>query len=172
MLDLKRIFLKDFNMNDEFKIDFSEMRYYRMRKALFTFVYVLTDEFNCTLPKRSAPKFTGQDAFVVYENGKLTIKAGFAWDGPSGPSIDTKAFIRASLVHDALYRLMSKGVIQANETNRYFSDLVMKALNLAGGMTRFRAWYTFLAVHFFGKKHSKRRRKVYRLDGGTANFKG
>jgi len=38
--------------------------------------------------------------------GKLTIYAGYAWDGPSGPSIDTLTFMRASLVHDALYQLL------------------------------------------------------------------
>jgi len=35
-------------------------------------------------------------------DGELTIKNRYAWDGPSGPTIDTKSFIRGSLVHDAL----------------------------------------------------------------------
>ena len=36
--------------------------------------------------------------------GNLTIKKGYAWDGPSGPTIDTLTFMRGSLVHDALYQ--------------------------------------------------------------------
>jgi len=40
------------------------------------------------------------------KDGTLTIHAGYAWDGPSGPTIDTKTFMRGSLVHDALYQLM------------------------------------------------------------------
>ncbi|MGH7536144.1 MAG: DUF1353 domain-containing protein, partial [Gemmatimonadales bacterium] len=37
--------------------------------------------------------------------GYLTVKEGYAWDGPSGPTVDTKDFMRGSLVHDALYQL-------------------------------------------------------------------
>ena len=43
------------------------------------------------------------------KNGLLEIRAGYAWDGPSGPTIDTKSTMRASLVHDALYQLMRAG---------------------------------------------------------------
>ncbi len=38
--------------------------------------------------------------------GTLTILGGYAWDGPSGPVIDTSRNMRASLVHDALYQLI------------------------------------------------------------------
>ena len=43
---------------------------------------------------------------VLTMDGLLTINKGYAWDGPSGPTIDTKSFMRGSLVHDALYQLM------------------------------------------------------------------
>ncbi len=39
-------------------------------------------------------------------SGKLSISEGYAWDGPSGPVIDRKTNMRASLAHDALYQLM------------------------------------------------------------------
>ena len=40
--------------------------------------------------------------------GLLIIRAGYAWDGPSGPTIDRpkKHVMRGALVHDALYQLM------------------------------------------------------------------
>lgn len=38
--------------------------------------------------------------------GIIHIKKGYAWDGPSGPVLDTNENMRASLVHDALYQLM------------------------------------------------------------------
>ena len=44
-------------------------------------------------------------------NGILTIKKGYAWDGASGPTWDTKNCKRASLVHDALYQLMREEVL-------------------------------------------------------------
>lgn len=37
------------------------------------------------------------------ETGKLTIRSGYAWDGPSGPMIDTANAMRGSLVHDSCY---------------------------------------------------------------------
>ena len=43
--------------------------------------------------------------------GTLTIKKGYAWDGPSGPTVDTRNFMRGSLVHDALYQLMREGAL-------------------------------------------------------------
>ena len=42
-------------------------------------------------------------------DGMLHILKGYAWDGPSGPAIDTKNFMVGSLVHDALYQLMREG---------------------------------------------------------------
>lgn len=39
-------------------------------------------------------------------DGNLLIRSGYAWDGPSGPTMDTKNSLRGSLVHDALYQLM------------------------------------------------------------------
>src|SRR5260370_31122772 len=44
--------------------------------------------------------------------GNITIREGYAWDGPSGPTIDTLTFMRGSLVHDALDQLM-----RANQFN-------------------------------------------------------
>jgi len=39
-------------------------------------------------------------------DGTLIVKEGYAWDGPSGPTIDTDTFMRGSLEHDALYQLI------------------------------------------------------------------
>jgi hypothetical protein len=44
-------------------------------------------------------------------NGRLLIKKYYASDGPSGPTIDTKSFMRGAFVHDALYQLMVEGLI-------------------------------------------------------------
>lgn len=40
------------------------------------------------------------------KDGTLTVREGYAWDGPSGPVVDRKTNMRASLCHDALYQLM------------------------------------------------------------------
>lgn len=82
-------------------------------------------------------------------SGSLCIKAGYAWDGPSGPSIDTKTFMRGSLVHDALYQLIREGHLPM--TMREHADSLLHDICLQDGMSSFRAWYVHAAVTLFGK---------------------
>lgn len=72
-------------------------------------------------------------------NGELIIKAGYAWDGPSGPTIDTKSSMRASLVHDVLYQLMREELIGMH--NRPIADELLYQLCLEDGMWKWRAWF-------------------------------
>lgn len=82
------------------------------------------------------------------DNGILTIKKGYSWDGPSGPAIDTKTFMRGSLIHDALYQLMREQVLP--QKSREPADEILKTVCLEDGMSRFRAWYVYKAVRIFG----------------------
>lgn len=53
----------------------------------------------------------------------LFIRSGYAWDGASGPTIDTKDTQTASLVHDALWQLIASGHLPEsfrNATNNEF----------------------------------------------------
>jgi hypothetical protein len=81
-------------------------------------------------------------------NGKLTIKNKYAWDGPSGPTIDTLNFMRGSLVHDALYQLIRAEKLPYSSKER--ADELMREICLQDGMSRFRAWYVYRAVKHFG----------------------
>ncbi len=80
--------------------------------------------------------------------GKLTIKSGYAWDGPSFPALHTDNFMRGSLVHDALYQLMRRGSIPASE--RKVADQELHRICSEDGMSWFRAKYVYLAVRLFG----------------------
>ena len=82
-------------------------------------------------------------------NGVLTIKAGYAWDGPSGPSIDTRNFMRGSLVHDALYQLMREGLLDLGW--RETADQELRRVCLEDGMSAIRAWWVYKAVRFGGE---------------------
>ena len=67
-----------------------------------------------SMPITIKPKKGIKTAFITLDTkGKLTIKEGYAWDGPSGPVVDTKENMRASLVHDALYQLMRQKKLSA-----------------------------------------------------------
>ncbi len=86
-------------------------------------------------------------------DGRLLIKKGYAWDGPSGPALDTKDFMRGALVHDALYQLMRDHGL--DRKHRSTADSIMKDLCLTDGMSKVRAYYTYLGVRLFGGPSSK-----------------
>ena len=41
-----------------------------------------------------------------YDRLSICVKPGYAWDGASGPTIDTKNTVAASMIHDILYQFM------------------------------------------------------------------
>lgn len=90
-------------------------------------------------------------------NGELFISKGYAWDGPSGPTIDTLSFMRASLVHDALYQIASKFSGKEDAIPiRKFADDLLYTICRDDGMPRWRARYIYWAVRIFGGKHIKK----------------
>lgn len=82
--------------------------------------------------------------------GVLTVVEGYSWDGPSGPTIDTLSFMRASLVHDALYQLLREGLLPPEK--RKDADLLLKQICIADGMSKIRATYLHLGVKLFAKR--------------------
>jgi hypothetical protein len=50
--------------------------------------------------------------------GMLTIEAGYAWDGASGPTFDTKSTMRPSLYHDAMYQLIRLGALRRSQRHQ------------------------------------------------------
>lgn len=86
-------------------------------------------------------------------SGQITISKGYAWDGPSGPTIDTRNFMRASLIHDALYQLMRLSLLDY-KVHRELADQILYEICLEEGMTEFRAWYVHKGGRLFGEKNA------------------
>lgn len=82
--------------------------------------------------------------------GRLTVKAGYGWDGPSGPTFDTEDFMRGSLVHDALYQLMREGVLDRYQ-HREMADRLLRDICIEDGMAPGRAEYVYCAVRACGE---------------------
>lgn len=80
-------------------------------------------------------------------DGLLTVNKGYAWDGPSGPTIDTLNFMRGSLVHDALYQLIRMEKIA--HSYKDYADRLLQSICRDDGMSQFRAWYVYQAVKYF-----------------------
>ena len=113
------------------------------------FKYQLVDEYSikvAVLPGYSVD----QGLLSLTSSGLLTIRKHYAWDGPSGPAIDTKNFMRASLVHDALYQLMRQGLI--SQEHRKTIDLEMRRICREDGMGLMRTWWTYTGVRWGAKR--------------------
>ena len=91
------------------------------------------------------------DYIDLKPDGMLTIYDGYCWDGPSGPTVDTKNFMRGALVHDALYQFMRMGKLDSKKYRKTADD-TMRKLCSEDGMGWFRAYYTYQAVRLFGNK--------------------
>jgi len=110
------------------------------------------------------PKTAIRTEFIDLDTGgNLTVKKGYAWDGPSGPVIDTKENMRASLVHDALYQLMRNKELNTR-TYRKAADREFKEICKADGVSNLRASIYYKALRRFGKPAAspEKKKKVLR----------
>ena len=76
-------------------------------------------------------------------DGLLTLFPGYACDGPSGPTFDTKSFMRAAFVHDAIYQFMREGVLSIS---RKKADELLRRICIEDGMCKVRAWWVYQGV--------------------------
>jgi len=83
----------------------------------------------------------------LFSNGSLYIIWGYAWDGPSGPTYDSRNSIRASLVHDAFYSLLRKGMLPPKI--RILADKELDRILKEDGMWAVRRWYWLRGVRWF-----------------------
>ena len=79
----------------------------------------------------------------------LTVKAGYAWDGPSGPTFDSRSAMRGSLGHDAIYQMFRQGHLPHTEALRDKADSAFSRWLEQDGMGRFRRWYWMRGVRNF-----------------------
>ena len=108
--------------------------------------YQLVEDYTVVLPEL-APALPIKAGFLAFDiEGVLTIRRGYAWDGPSGPAIDTPNFMRGSLVHDALYQLIRERHLGA--LARAPADHALRRLCREDGMSAARAWWVFQGVRF------------------------
>ncbi|MDQ6963065.1 MAG: hypothetical protein Q9M28_11175 [Mariprofundaceae bacterium] len=94
---------------------------------------------------------TSSDFISLSKEGLLTLKTGYAWDGPSGLEIDTLNFMRSSLVHDALYQLMREGKLDKN-TYRQPADQLLCSMGREDGVSALRAYWVYYAIRLLGDK--------------------
>jgi len=110
------------------------------------FKYQLVGTYTVELPKISieTPIIT---EYIWLHKSRLVIKTGYAWDGPSGIAIDTKNFMRGSLIHDVFYQLIREGHL--DNSYRKVADEILKDICLEDNMSKIRAWWVYFGVRLF-----------------------
>lgn len=85
--------------------------------------YILSEDIHILSPYRTESFTNGQMNLInscggyvdIMGNGMMTVRKGYAWDGPSGPAIDIKSFMRGSLFHDVSYQLIREGSLKIDQ---------------------------------------------------------
>ncbi|MGN8225955.1 DUF1353 domain-containing protein [Gracilimonas sp. BCB1] len=114
--------------------------------------YTLVESYSRVIDIRPDEKL-GNDFLYLDSNGKLFISEGYSWDGPSGPTIDTKNFLQGSLVHDALYQLIREQHLDFD--NRKYADELLREMCMEDHMSKIRAFFVYWAVRLFGASSAK-----------------
>lgn len=127
-------------------------------RDLRTYKYELRETYQVATGIHPIGPAIRTDYLDLDEQGLLTIRAGYAWDGPSGPAIDTPNFMRGSLVHDALYQLIRMGLLPKEK--RGGIDRLLLRICLEDGMSQPRAWWVYTGVRAGGWKSCQPREEV------------
>jgi Protein of unknown function (DUF1353) len=125
-------------------------------RSLHGYKYQLMKDYTYHLPegsfgdRRGADLKVGTWILLKLDTRDLHISTGYCWDGPSGPTIDTRNFMRGSLVHDALYQLFRE--YESYREYRDEADNILRAICLEDGMSSIRAWWVWMGVKTFGRR--------------------
>lgn len=124
-------------------------------RSLKRWKYQLTEDYCVFVPKNGLCRPSIDTNYIHIapmsrrSDFNFVVRKHYAWDGPSGPTIDTKSFMRGSLVHDAFYQLMREGRLDPKIWKDY-ADQLLRKMCIEDGMWRFRANYVYWAVKHFG----------------------
>ena len=75
------------------------------------FKYVLDEDYIDTIPI-FPPETIVTKWVCLSPKGKLFLRSGFGFDGPSGPTIDTRSAMRGAAKHDGIHRLLRLGLLE------------------------------------------------------------
>lgn len=120
-----------------------------MKYSEYKYKFKVEENFSVELPIKIADF---EQPYATSKNGILEIKKGYAWDGASGPVINTQNTLIASLVHDVLYQAMRLNLIKPNKVNRKIADKNFFEILKMNGVNSIRRKVWYLAVRLFGKK--------------------
>lgn len=119
--------------------------------------YQLAQTYTIHIPLLLSAPIDG-DFYSISEAGVLTVFKGYAWDGPSGPALDTNNFMRGSLVHDVLYQMLEEGKLPMSY--REDADNILIELCKEDGMSRVRRQWVYRALRWFGGSAARKLKEI------------
>ena len=120
-----------------------------MKYSEYKYKFKVEENFSIELPFK-IPDF--EHPYASSKDGILSVKRGYAWDGASGPIINTRDTLVASLVHDVLYQAMRLNLIKSSKDNRKIADKNFFEILKMNGVNSIRRKVWYFAVRLFGKK--------------------
>ena len=120
-----------------------------MKYSKYKYKFKVEENFSIELPFK-IPDFV--HSYASLKDGILSVKRGYAWDGASGPIINTRDTLVASLVHDVLYQAMRLNLIKSSKDNRKIADKNFFEILKMNGVNSIRRKVWYFAVKLFGKK--------------------
>ena len=120
-----------------------------MKYSKYKYKFKVEENFSIELPFK-IPDFV--HPYASLKDGILSVKRGYAWDGASGPIINTRDTLVASLVHDVLYQAMRLNLIKSSKENRTIADKNFFEILKMNGVNSIRRKVWYFAVRLFGKK--------------------
>ena len=120
-----------------------------MKYSKYKYKFKVEENFSIELPFK-IPDFV--HPYASLKDGILSVKRGYAWDGASGPIINTQDTLVASLVHDVLYQAMRLNLIKSSKENRQIADKNFFEILKIHGVNSIRRKVWYFAVRLFGKK--------------------
>ena len=120
-----------------------------MKYSNYKYKFKVEENFSIELPFK-IPDF--EHPYASSKDGILSVKKGYAWDGASGPIINTRDTLVASLVHDVLYQAMRLNLIKSSKENRKIADKNFFEILKMNGVNSIRRKVWYFAVRLFGKK--------------------
>ena len=129
--------------------------------------YMLEDTVTFRLPRgcREFGPCTLHNLIFVDALGWVRVLKGYAWNGASGPTFDSKSTMVPCLFHDVCYDLMANGKLP-RKCRKAIDEKMHRDL-IAWGMNKFRAWYWLVGVRaggvFFARDPDKDQAKVHKI---------
>ena len=122
------------------------MKYRKIKKG----EYELSEDYSYYNPE--FPETYAVLGLVSVSSRTMLVRKGYKWDGPSGLlTIPTKNSIRASLIHDVSYSLISENIYP--KSFRKQADKILRSVLRLDGMSWFRSEAWYFAVRLFGWRH-------------------